>query len=206
MPTTKSPKNSSTALWPTSMPWRSNSATNSLPLKRSSRGCSRKGSVRPALQRVAGHLLEQEATTQPQHTPNLGYRGSPIRQVVDDAEIEDRVELAIGGRDMRRVADKQPHLAVPVASQAWGCTADHVRVEIERGNVGSIEVAQQDLGAETSATADLEHPLAVHATTQPFEERRLEAPLQQRPQRVIHERLFNAVELHTSSLGGTSRP
>ena len=48
----------------------------------------------PAVQHVAGDLLEQQQAAGSQHARNLGERLLPVRHVVDDPEVDDGVDHA----------------------------------------------------------------------------------------------------------------
>src|SRR5713101_4356995 len=51
-----------------------------------------KGPVKPTIERVARDLFKEEAASRPQDATYLGYCALPFGYVMDDSEVEHRIE------------------------------------------------------------------------------------------------------------------
>lgn len=86
-----------------------------------------------------------------------------------------------------------------VSGESAACTCDHVRVDIDELEVRCAESVEDDLAADSSPAAELEHPSTFDTAAEPLEERRHRVSLYERTRRAIQAELAKLVELHLPS-------
>lgn len=167
------------------------------------------GPRRPRIENPASQLMEEEPPSGPQHTPDLRDRALPVRNVMDDPEVEDRVERLILGVDGRDISDAQLDSIGHETGKPTTRFLHHVRVEVDGSYVRCAELGEDDLGADTSTAADLEHVAPIDRSAQPAEERCLMSTLPTGANRIVHQDLLDSVQLHPPTsfavLGGWAR-
>jgi hypothetical protein len=142
-------------------------------------------------------LLRVEHATRLEHALYLAERQSPLRYVMDDAEVEDGVVGRSRYWNRRRVPHPE---ANPRSSRAQPLAGarNHPRVEIEGVNGIGTEHVENEACSHPTAATELERPPARHWTAHAQQAARLKVPLERRARRVVHERKLKAVQQHVA--------
>jgi hypothetical protein len=84
---------------------------------------------------------------------------------------------------------------------------NHPRVQIERIDALSAKDVEYDFDSHPTTTPNLQRQTAAHWATHGKKPLRFESPLCNSPEWVIHQRIFDTVEQHTSPfVGPSARP
>ncbi len=126
---------------------------------------------------------------------DLAQGVAPDGDVVDDAEVEDRVVALVGSSDPRRVTDGDAH-SVAARCQTTPSPLHHARIQVEGLDPIGAEAVEDDLRTDAAATAHLEGDAAIHRPAHIEETLSLEVPLDGSADRVVHGPGLEAIEQH----------
>ena len=162
------------------------------------RGMFQERPVHPAVQRLPRDFLEEKTATGPENSTYLCYRRTPVRYVMEDAEIEDGIKCVVWCWNGSGVGHSKVHCARVLLPEPTMCLADECDIKIECIHPSGTESSDDDLGADAAATADLQNTHAIGTPSEMLEQARLILPLQRLPYRIVHQRLLDAIELHNN--------
>src|SRR5262245_39179400 len=149
---------------------------------------------------LARQLLEAEDAARAQHPPDLGDRLPPVRDVVEDRELEDRVVAAVLGVDALGGPPPEPDPETfRLPGEALACARHRRLVEVEGVDRGRVEAVEDLLHAGARPAADLEHARdrwRAGGVVQPADG----GAEEERAERVVDQRELHRVELHGNLL------
>ena len=123
----------------------------------------------------------------------LGEAVAPIGDVMDDAEVKDRVVGSVFGVDFGGIADPEPD-AVTAVFEVSGGAFDHAWVEVECVDGCGVEDVEDELGADAAAATDFEGAGTRCQATHFEQPAGLDVMLKPCADRVVHGGEFDPVE------------
>ena len=100
-------------------------------------------------------LFGIEAAAWFEYAVDLGEAVAPVGDVMNDAEVKDRVVGIVGGVDFGGIADPDSD-AVTAFFEAFGGAFDHAWIEVECVDGCGVEDVEDELGADAAAATDFE--------------------------------------------------
>jgi hypothetical protein len=116
-----------------------------------------------------------------------------MRHVVYDAKIEHRVKARVRGLNTRGVTHHDACAGIAVGDASL-CLLHHPRVQIEPNDFVGTEYFQDNPKALSSAAAYFQGSASGHHPAHFHQLAGLDPSLNQRAERVVHERIFQTVE------------
>jgi len=141
------------------------------------------------------NLLGVERASRFQNTIYLLQRSPPVWNMVQNAEVEDRVVGGVGHGDCGCIADPKPR-AIRLDRKPAARPVDHSRVEIESVHPSGVELLKDNLHAYTASASDFQYGSASDVTAHSTQLGGLEPTLERLAQRVVHQGEFKKVEYH----------
>lgn len=115
--------------------------------------------VGEAFQGVGGDFFEVKPSTGGEHPGGFGHRGAPVRDVMNDPEVEHRVvAVVVGVQRGPKVSGAALEQGDPVTleGEPLAGPVDHRRVQVDRVDPGGAESLQHQLRAVARSAADFE--------------------------------------------------
>jgi hypothetical protein len=122
-------------------------------------GVCEKGAREPAVLRDIV-ILEKELSTGPKQSSDLAQRRGPIGDMVNNGEVHDDIKEAVLERQRAHVTQLEV-CPIALGDQALLRATNHLRVNIDSGDLSLWEVNKQQLDADTLPAPDFKNSLRV---------------------------------------------
>jgi hypothetical protein len=141
------------------------------------------------------HFFRVEPAAWFEDAMNFGKGTAPLGHVMDDAEVKHRIVGRIWCADGSGVTNPEPG-AGSTDRETRFRARDHPCIEVECVDGIGPEDAENQLGADSPPAADFQGPPTTHPAAHPQQSRRFKTPLYRGANRVVHQRVFGAIEKH----------
>lgn len=153
-------------------------------------GVFQQSAINPAVEGGRGDLFEVKAAAGLEDPGDLGNGGLPLGDVVQDAEVEDRVEGTVrkrevfGGSRNERRAGASP-------------TREAAQIDIDSTDVTRAEALDQNPDTGSATATDFKHAPTFDSCAEVEKDRGFEVALHKRSHGVVDQQALGPVESHT---------